>query len=1332
MRALLAVLILFVLARHCADGAATKSAAKKRNQVLKKRATAPSGLPPSSQSDPASSSDNSVISLDGDDSESAEDEMTELDILYEGSAKTSEKIACPPCAVRTFVLEHALAQYWRNDVSSAFACVCEILQSNPNDQMARALLVTLRSSRLIHKNTLSDIAGPTKNAKVVLSSWEVLGPMGVGKLELDGDATFTGISFHRQHRGDVGSYILAMAANATVASDLVSNGHISWQPFVVKSSGQVELHFQVDWNDLVQGLANTAVYELQAWARTSTYVKEAGSYLLDCQGVHTAYLRNDNLTRILIADVYRAQQVRATVDLKAGIVGIVLPIRAAIQGAFRCELSPAPTSMIVSPPSDVPHLVEFPSSPNIGYLVSNVFRIVVHNPFHQVVTFEYGLEKPTGGWILQEATGNRDPSIAPRHSPIAPGQTMALSLELIQANHLQDSPFPPSLPCRSRPMRILLTPSKGLPSELALDLTCRKHTQSFHLSFLDHDHSVAQAAVILPLEFHSPEIAPLVRAFRAHPTHGGGGGGSGGAGGQGGATSPKKARGTRSRKSTDPLPRSAEEGSPSSSTPASPTSPATARETEEDWAKNIHEHRGYPLLLTLHGSGIAALNHADAHKVMLPGAKDYTFGVNSYYLLAPTRFGAHNWEGVGYETALTAIRALTHITETYPSLFPKLHSTSHALLSGHSMGGHGAWVLAHRHPDLFSCVLPASGWIKKEEYSTGNAFQGLDQSTSYLDPSIKNLLEASWSEDHIDRLASNLAHSRVHVRVGSHDRTTHPWYSRRMYRVLRQAGSNVTYEEVPSKQHWWWDSLQPNDGGVLNDDVLREFYASCHEEFVQSMLYQRRYYDYLQHRTQQLAEEISSLSTPPESLPSPSPSRRGFVDYLLQKALEGMTEKEQRVARREQVTQWIHRQRCQSSIELSVIHSSVTSTLCGVSILDAHRVFALSTLQASVVARKSREGSERECRITTGNVRRFSLRTQGGDLCMDATRIRVNGQVVIDRTGSNATSASSLSPPVWTFCLSSSSRAAVQVCPSDTSSLSLAHKVSTNMGPLRHIYARPVVIVFGTPADQRMRVAMKDLALYIANAHFAAHHAMVTVLSDLEYRTTAQYKSNVLANHVFIGDVNTNKVLKLLMAQEKQDVSKWTIPLQMRLPSGLDFWGYRTSEEDEEDGEEDGEGERDAGEEAWEGGSPRWTGSARRSAEGESMHPEAKEARGTPRPARPRQGFSLGNASFDKADQAIAFTFPLLRPGHRGLSPATSMAVCLYANSAQGYLHLSRLTWPVIPPMVRSPLATNLPDFTILDSSVWTKGPGGFLAAGFWTMDWEYDPAQGYLAALYQ
>ena len=69
------------------------------------------------------------------------------------------------------------------------------------------------------------------------------------------------------------------------------------------------------------------------------------------------------------------------------------------------------------------------------------------------------------------------------------------------------------------------------------------------------------------------------------------------------------------------------------------------------------------------------------------------------------------------------------------------------------------------------------------------------------------------------------------IRVGAADRTVHPYFSRRMYRLLKEHHVNVSYEELTGKEHWWWDTWKTNDGGVTNDPVIRGFAIQAVEEF---------------------------------------------------------------------------------------------------------------------------------------------------------------------------------------------------------------------------------------------------------------------------------------------------------------------------------------------------------------------------------------------------------------------------------------------------------------------------------------------------------------------
>ena len=68
----------------------------------------------------------------------------------------------------------------------------------------------------------------------------------------------------------------------------------------------------------------------------------------------------------------------------------------------------------------------------------------------------------------------------------------------------------------------------------------------------------------------------------------------------------------------------------------------------------------------------------------------WVFGVEHLWVLAPTRHGAHNWEGPGELTAMSALKKFAKLTEE-TSLTIMKADTEHAVFAGHSMGGHGAW-----------------------------------------------------------------------------------------------------------------------------------------------------------------------------------------------------------------------------------------------------------------------------------------------------------------------------------------------------------------------------------------------------------------------------------------------------------------------------------------------------------------------------------------------------------------------------------------------------------------------------------------------------------------
>ena len=116
------------------------------------------------------------------------------------------------------------------------------------------------------------------------------------------------------------------------------------------------------------------------------------------------------------------------------------------------------------------------------------------------------------------------------------------------------------------------------------------------------------------------------------------------------------------------------------------------------------------------GTSIPVRDSADAYK-WKPKATDpdYTFGVRGFWLVAPSRHGAHNWEQVGRLSATRAVDALSALPLGGLAIGARM-DPSRLIFSGHSMGGHGAWVAAVQLADRALGVVSVAGWTCKETY----------------------------------------------------------------------------------------------------------------------------------------------------------------------------------------------------------------------------------------------------------------------------------------------------------------------------------------------------------------------------------------------------------------------------------------------------------------------------------------------------------------------------------------------------------------------------------------------------------------------------------------
>ena len=514
------------------------------------------------------------------------------------------------------------------------------------------------------------------------------------------------------------------------------------------------------------------------------------------------------------------------------------------------------------------------------------------------------------------------------------------------------------------------------------------------------------------------------------------------------------------------------------------------------------------------------------------------------------------------------------------------------------MGGHGAWIVAVNQPDMAICLSPSAGWVKKEEYGTSNSFFALDVSNTYIDPSLKRILEIAMSEFHVDKLVSNLQNQKVHIRVGSSDTTTHPWYSRRMFRLLNDYDIDCAIEETQGKQHWWWDTHKSNDGGAVNDDLMRKFYSSC-----------------LQLSNSIINSSVNSLD---------------------------MIENESR-------TRKVSSSPCMKPFTISVINPGTHEGFCGAQVIQQHKGLSLTTVKTKCI---NMDTGKRECFLDSGNnVRRMELTVGDNTFLHEAHSLTIDNQLVINFVDYTSTS--------FFICWDDSSYKPSH-CSGPINPLS--EKTLRTTGPLRHVYSRPFIIVYGTPQESEMRLAMRDLAVYIGNSNLAAHNTHVRVITDLDYRSNKYYLQDDPANVIFIGGPTQNKAVKNLCQFKEDDNNEKNhciTPVKFAL-------------NDDNDGR--------------------------------------------------ILNFSIGPHTFRNLDQSLIFTMPLQT------NETSAMGVCLHANTPEGYLDLSRLAWPVPPPMVRAPFANYIPDYIVINQKIWAYGFGGVIAAGYWNSTWSFDPLQAYIA----
>lgn len=193
------------------------------------------------------------------------------------------------------------------------------------------------------------------------------------------------------------------------------------------------------------------------------------------------------------------------------------------------------------------------------------------------------------------------------------------------------------------------------------------------------------------------------------------------------------------------------------------------------------------IVLTCHGAGVEGRGQAASYS-----SKDW------FHIVAPTNrrpFG-YDWEDFGRMDAMEVLKLAQEKLR---------HDPSRVYVTGHSMGGHGAWHLAVTYPDQFAAVGPSAGWISRGTYGRRRPPQGELSA-------VETLWNRSRSPADTMELVSNLKDLGIYMVHGSADDNVPAAQAKTMAEVLETFHQDWQLHQEPGKGHWWGNDY--GDGGT--------------------------------------------------------------------------------------------------------------------------------------------------------------------------------------------------------------------------------------------------------------------------------------------------------------------------------------------------------------------------------------------------------------------------------------------------------------------------------------------------------------------------------------
>src|SRR5438045_7171976 len=143
------------------------------------------------------------------------------------------------------------------------------------------------------------------------------------------------------------------------------------------------------------------------------------------------------------------------------------------------------------------------------------------------------------------------------------------------------------------------------------------------------------------------------------------------------------------------------------------------------------------------------------------------------------------WVGTPADMAVTALQQTMREFHVDPT---------RVYLTGLSMGGHGTWYIAYRHPEMFAAVVPICGWLREVALFRG--------SVPVIPGDRAQVM--TW-------LAQRLGKVPIWIFHGEVDQVVNVNGSREPAAALKAAGADVRYTELLGLNHNAWDAAYGSD-----------------------------------------------------------------------------------------------------------------------------------------------------------------------------------------------------------------------------------------------------------------------------------------------------------------------------------------------------------------------------------------------------------------------------------------------------------------------------------------------------------------------------------------